>query len=1273
MAAKTSGGLRLWYDGPADEWGQAMPVGNGRLGAMQFGKVARERILLNEDTVWTGGPYDQSRDGAHEALDEVRKLVFAEEYRKANYLFAEKMMGHVRSQMKYQPLGNLLLDFGEAGEGDEAKDYRRELDLDRAVASVRYRLGEVAYCRHVFASAPDQAIWTRVSADRAGSVSFVAELTGGQEDADCGDAEWQSSVEGNDLVLRGRAASHSGVEGKVRYECRVRLIAVGGRVEADGEKLVVRDADSVTLVAVAATNVVSYKDISADEAKLAGDYMAALEGRQWDAALVDHVADHQRLFRAAALELPATEASAKPTDQRLKDARKTDDPALAALMFQYWRYLLIACSRPGSQPANLQGIWNPQVRPSWGSKFTSNINLEMNYWPAEAANLGQCVEPLVCMVEGLADTGSRIAKAHYNARGWVFHQNSDLWLASGPMDGPAWGTWPTGGAWLCQHLWERYAYGGDVEYLKRVYPLMAGAAAFFLDTLVEHPDKGWLVTCPSSSPENFPACKGNESYFDEDLKHPMPGTTICAGPTMDMQVLRDLFSHCIAAAEVLGVDAELHARWADARDRLAPMQVGRKGNLQEWIEDWDDLEHHHRHLSHLYGAYPSDQVTLEETPELAAAVRVSLEQRGEYGTGFSMAWKAAIWARLHESERAHVSLMNLFAENTCPNGLSICFTTPQVEGAFGGCAAIAEMLLQSHRGTIRILPALPLAWADGSFSGLCARGGVEVDVAWHRRKAIKAALRASRDGQHRVAGPTGQRIEAVTCDGEPVGRVDDDGAVALTVEAGKTYEVTFVQDRIAIAISPKQKELFQAMLPVDEFKARRERLFDAIGPDAGAVLQGETFAAAHDLFRQNHAFHYCCGVEVPQAFLLLSSAKRRTVLFLPRRDDLPGRGAGMLAADEPALVAELTGVDDVQPVAALGDFLVNEKVLYVPHRPAVLPAGTRYMVNFVAKRRADDPWDSMPTRAANFVRLVRDRFPQIEIRDLSPLVDDLRKIKSPHELNLLRKAGRMSAWAVTEAMRATRPGLREYKLQAIDNLIFWANGAQGEGYRSIVPNGVNVWHAHYNLNNNVLLDGEMVLMDGAPDLGYYTSDIGRMWPVSGVFQQWQRELYRFIQTYHEVLLTKIRPGITAGDVLAEARAEMEVYLRENRLSAGIYRKSAERALDFKGHMSHTVGMAVHDACGYRDGPLCEGMVFSVDPQMWIPEERLYLRVEDTVAITATGMENLTGEAPRDADAVEAVMREDCSVQDALEKFDLETRYMRSAPWGESVPNASSSA
>jgi len=1250
MDATMSGDLRLWYDGPADEWGQALPVGNGRLGAMQFGQVARERILLNEGTVWTGGPYEQARDGAHEALDEVRKLVFAEEYLKANYLFAEKMMGHVRSQMSYQPLGNLVLDFGEVA---EAADYRRELDLDRAVASVGYRLGEVTTCREVFASAPDQAVWTRVFADKAGSVSFTAELTGGEDGADCGDAEWASSVEGHDLVLRGRAASDGGIEGQVRYECRVRLIATGGTVEADGTTLKVSGADSVTLVAVAATNVVNYKDVSGDPAKLAGEYMAALEGRDWKTALADHMADHRRLFRATSLALPATDASARPTDQRLKDAEKTDDPALAALMFQYWRYLLIACSRPGGQPANLQGIWNPQVTPSWGSKFTSNINLEMNYWAAEVANLGECVEPLVCMVEGLADTGSRVAKAHYNASGWVFHQNSDLWLASGPMDGPAWGTWPTGGAWLCYHLWDRYAYGGDPEYLRRIYPLLTGAASFFLDTLVEHPDKGWLVTCPSSSPENFPAYRGNGSYIDTDLGHPMPGTTICAGPTMDMQILRDLFTHCIDAAETLGVDDDLQGRWADARDRLAPMQIGRKGNLQEWIEDWDDLEHHHRHLSHLYGAYPSDQITLEETPELAAAVGVSIEQRGEYGTGFSMAWKAAIWARMREGERAHVSLKNLFAANTCPNGLSICFTTPQVEGAFGGCAAIAEMLLQSHKGVIRLLPALPISWADGSFSGLCARGGVEVDVAWQGRKATGATLRASRAGVYRVAGPDGQPIEGVTCDGTPVGLVDD-GEATLAVEAGKTYEVTFASERIAVVTTPQQKELFQAMLPADEFASRRAKLFDAMGPGAGAVLQGEPFGAAHDLFKQNQAFHYLCGVEVPGAFLVLSSAKRRAVLFLPTRDDLPGRGAGMLAADEPSLAAELTGVDDVQPVAALADFLAKEKTLYVPHRSAVLTTQTRYMVNMVAKRRAEDPWDGMPTRAENFVRLVGERFPTAELRDLTPLVDEMRAIKSPHEMTLLRKAGRLSAWACNESMRATKVGLREYKLQAIDNLIFWANGAQGEGYRSIVPNGANVWQAHYNLNNNVLIDGEMVLMDGAPDLGYYTSDIGRMWPVNGTFQQWQRELYTFIQTYHEVLLTKIRPGITRDDVLAEAREDMVVYLKEHRLSAGIYRKSAERALDFKGHMSHTVGMAVHDSCGY-DGPLREGMVFSVDPQMWIPEERLYLRVEDTVAITATGMENLTGEAPRDVDAIEALMREDSSLTEALERFDLETR------------------
>jgi alpha-L-fucosidase 2 len=444
-----------------------------------------------------------------------------------------------------------------------------------------------------------------------------------------------------------------------------------------------------------------------------------------------------------ALELETTEASKLPTDERLKGFAEGRDPQLAALLFQLGRYLLIGSSRPGRQPANLQGIWNENASPAWECKFTTNINLEMNYWPAEVANLPECAEPLFQLVEGLAETGARVARRHYGARGWVFHQNTDLWRAAAPMDGPTWGTFTVGGAWLCTHLWEHYLFSGDEEFLARIYPILKGAVEFFLEYLVEHPEKPWLVTCPASSPENFPASPGNHRYLDEYHRFELPGTTLCAGPTMDMQILRDLFDSAVEAARVLGIEGELAKRTARARDRLAPMQIGQRGNLQEWLEDWDDLEKQHRHISHLYGLFPSGQITPNGTPDLAEAARVSLTERGDGGTGFSMAWKACCWARLRDGDHALLCLKNLVAQQTCPNLFSKCFRAPQVDGSFGATAAIAEMLLQSHGGEIHLLPALPKAWSWGAVRGIRARGGFEVDIAWKDGDLTEATIRSS--------------------------------------------------------------------------------------------------------------------------------------------------------------------------------------------------------------------------------------------------------------------------------------------------------------------------------------------------------------------------------------------------------------------------------------------------------------------------------------------------------------------------------------------------
>jgi alpha-L-fucosidase 2 len=756
MTRGTAGPYVLWYARPAEEWIEALPVGNGRLGAMVFGRVPRERLQLNEETVWTGGPYDPSRDVEPGALAEVRRLVFAGDLFKAHYLFGRTMMGRPVEQMKYQPLGNLWLEFPGH---EDVQAYRRQLDLDSAIAAVSYRVGGTTFTREVFASPVDQVIAVRLAADRPGQIACTVRLVGGERgDPEADDWFTSETAAPDELVLRGRTASFRGIEGRVRYEARVRLIADGGEVAAAEDSLTLRAADSATLLIAAATNFVSYKDLTGDPAARVRECLARAVAKPYRQLREDHLAEHRRLFRRVTLDLGATEASPLPTDERLKAHAEGRDPALAALLFQFGRYLLISSSRPGGRPANLQGLWNESASPAWECKFTTNINLEMNYWPAEPANLAECAEPLLRMMTEIVEPGGRVARRHYGARGWVLHQNTDLWLAAAPMDGPTWGTWTTGGAWLCRHLWEHYLFGGDRRFLAQVYPVLKGAAEFFLDTLVEHPARGWLVTCPATSPENFPAAPGNRRYLDEYHQFYLPGATICAGPTMDMQILRDLFGACVEAAAILGVDADFSDEAARARRRLGPMQVGRRGNLQEWLEDCDDLEKQHRHLSHLYGLFPGREITPEATPELAAAARVSLAERGDGSTGFSMAWKACCWARLRDGNHALLCLKNLTAEQTCPNLFSKCFRAPQVDGSLGAAAAVAEMLLQSHAPPagaprqdspqagpaweIRLLPALPDAWPAGAVTGLRARGGFEVDIRWNDGELSTCSVRS---------------------------------------------------------------------------------------------------------------------------------------------------------------------------------------------------------------------------------------------------------------------------------------------------------------------------------------------------------------------------------------------------------------------------------------------------------------------------------------------------------------------------------------------------
>jgi alpha-L-fucosidase 2 len=738
----TSSHFVLWYAQPATEWNEALPIGNGRLAAMVFGGIERERVQLNEETFWSGGPYDPSRPGAAKSLPEIRRLIFSGEYMRAHTLYARTQMGMPVEQMKYAPLVNLLLFFPSQR---EVTAYRRELDLDKAVASVTYNVGDVAYRREYFCSPVDQVILIRLTASRPGSISFVANLQGVRniEHSNYGTDYFMMDGEPpNTLVVRGRSADYLGVPSRLRYYCHLEVSTEGGTVSVDAIDLRVSGADAATLVISAATNFVSYRDVSANAQRRVKATFARIKGKSYESIKAAHIAEHQRLFRRVSITLGSSDAAAIPTDRRIKTFTSHPDPDLAALLYQFGRYVLISSSRSGSlTPANLQGKWNQDSNPMWDSKYTTNINTEMNYWIVESANLAECLDPLVkMMIEISRGPGVRVARTHYGAPGWVLHQNTDLFLACAPMDGPTWGTFSTAGAWLTTQMWDHYVYNGDTAYLRKIYRVLKGSVEFFLATLVVHPTRKVLVTCPSTSPENFPKREGNGRYYDEITGLDLPGTSICAGSTIDMEILRALFADFAESSTVLGVDARIRTKALAARARLAPLQINNKGLLDEWLEGWESLEPQHRHLSHLWGLFPGDHINPRDTPQLADAVRKSLNARGDGASGWSQAWKINLWARLLDGERAFKLLGNLVAENTVPNLFSGGGRVMQVDGTLGCASGIGEMLLQSHSHEIALLPALPSAWKEGRISGMRARGGFELAFQWQEGKLVSVTV-----------------------------------------------------------------------------------------------------------------------------------------------------------------------------------------------------------------------------------------------------------------------------------------------------------------------------------------------------------------------------------------------------------------------------------------------------------------------------------------------------------------------------------------------------
>lgn len=729
---------KLWYDKPAQVWTEALPLGNGRLGAMVFGNPGMEQLQLNEETIWAGRPNNNANPNALEYIPKVRELVFAGKYLEAQTLATEKVMAKTNSGMPYQSFGDLRISFPGHARYD---NYYRELSLDSARVVVRYDVDGVSYQREMITSFTDQVVMVRLTASCPGKITFNTVLTSPHQDV-------MIDSKGDCVTLSGVSSLHEGLKGKVEFQGRLTAKAKGGTFSCRDGVVTVEGADEAVVYVSIATNFNNYQDITGNQTERAASYLNKALENDYLSSKKAHVAFYKKYMDRVSLNLGENQYEDITTDMRVQNFKETSDAHLVATYFQFGRYLLICSSQPGGQPANLQGIWNDKLFPSWDSKYTCNINAEMNYWPAEVTNLSELHEPLLRMTKEVSETGKETAKIMYGVNGWVLHHNTDIWRVTGALDKAPSGMWPSGGAWLCRHLWERYLYTGDVKFLRSAYPILKEAGRFFDEIMVKEPVHGWLVVCPSNSPENTHAGSNGTS-------------TTAAGCTMDNQLIHDLWTVIIAASKILDTDKDFADHLEVRLKEMAPMQIGHWGQLQEWMFDWDNPEDVHRHVSHLYGLFPSNQISPFRTPKLFDAARTSLIHRGDPSTGWSMGWKVCLWARLLDGDHAYKLITEQLTlvrnekkkGGTYPN-LFDAHPPFQIDGNFGCTAGIVEMLMQSYDGFIYLLPALPSLWKEGEIKGIVARGGFELDLSWKSGKVSKLVVKSRIGGNCRLRSLT---------------------------------------------------------------------------------------------------------------------------------------------------------------------------------------------------------------------------------------------------------------------------------------------------------------------------------------------------------------------------------------------------------------------------------------------------------------------------------------------------------------------------------------